>query len=167
MIQNEPQPFMNFQDGSLNQSERSERINQLLEKEIEARNTIVQNSKERLYEFLRNANADVCFDPAHIDFFTDAQQRIDFLTDRLNRLSRGEKPSPAEIEEVERRVDAAGSFFSGINEPLSAQLELIENQTQALYKKISMQIREYEDELLKNRELKQKIAEKVQQRQQT
>lgn len=147
-------------------SERSERLNELLLKELKVRDIVNQESQERIDQFLQNAQSEVNFDPSYIEFFSESQERIDILNDRYDRLMKGEMPRPEEIEELEQRINAATSFFSGINTALSTKLTKIETKTNLLKtKQIPELIILYENELLENRKLKKNLEELKSQKQ--
>lgn len=164
--------FNDIKPSSLNEniidqgSERSERLNSLLLKELKARDLINHESDERIDQFLQNAQSDINFDPSYIEFFSESQKRIDKLKNRYQRLQNGEYPTDDEIIELNKRIEAATSFFSGINEALSINLNKIELQTSVLIRQIHDNlIKAYEAELLTQRDLKKKLEDLKKQKQ--
>lgn len=146
-------------------SERSDRLNELLVEELNARDIINRESQERIDEFLQSTQSEVNFDPSYIEFFRESQERIESLKKLYQRLQDGEKPQQKEIEELNRRIESASSFFTGINEALSSNLNTIETKTNSLIRELQRLSTTYENELITNRDRKKRLEDLKKQKQ--
>mgnify|MGYP001035630321 FL=1 len=146
-------------------SERSDRLNELLIEQLNARDIINRESQERIDEFLQGTQSEVNFDPSYIEFFRESQERIESLNKLYQRLQDGEKPQQKEIEELNRRIESASSFFTGINEALSSNLNTIETKTNSLIRELQRLSTTYENELITNRDRKKRLEDLKKQKQ--
>ncbi|KAH0795765.1 hypothetical protein GPJ56_000343 [Histomonas meleagridis] len=146
-------------------TETEEYLNRMILEEIDERNKIQREMKEDISKFYRATQTDVCFDPTQIEFMIQANNRIDALQKRLEKLNNGQPLSHEEVEETKARVNAYSSFFSDQGESLLKSIELMEAKTQQIIgKSMPHLIACYEKELIINHDNRKKISDLNQQK---